>query len=195
MQAVPDYRPLHRRALDQAGQVLAGIVPADLARSTPCAGWDLSTLLRHMIGQNHGFADAVEFGDASLEAFAHRGFPPGGLQDAWLASADRLRTAFASAPLDRLVKLAEIRPDEWFPVAIAVGFQLLDTVIHTWDVATALGAVFRPDDEMVEATLAQARRVPNAPTVRERPGAAFDPVLPYDGTDGWELALAQLGRV
>ena len=135
MQAVPDYRPLHRRALDQAGQVLAGIVPADLARSTPCAGWDLSTLLRHMIGQNHGFADAVEFGDASLEAFAHRGFPPGGLQDAWLASADRLRTAFASAPLDRLVKLAEIRPDEWFPVAIAVGFQLLDTVIHTWDVA------------------------------------------------------------
>jgi len=105
-------------------------------------------------------------------------FRPGGLQDAWLASADRLRTAFASAPLDRLVKLAEIRPDEWFPVAIAVGFQLLDTVIHTWDVATALGAVFRPDEEMVEATLAQARRVPNAPTVRERPGAAFDPVLP-----------------
>ena len=178
MQAVPDYRPLHASRWTRPATCWLGILPADLARSTPCAGWDLSTLLRHMIGQNHGFADAVEFGDAPLEAFAHRGFPPRRPAGRLAGSADRLRTAFASAPLDRLVKLAEIRPDEWFPVAIAVGFQLLDTVIHTWDVATALGAVFRPDEEMVEATLAQARRVPNAPTVRERPGAAFDPVLP-----------------
>ena len=194
MQTLPDYRPLHRRALDVAGAVIANVGPQDLTRPTPCTAWDLGTLLAHCIGQNHGFADAVDNGDAPAGAFAHRTFPADGLTDAWSHSTDRLSSAFAAAPLDRHVRLAEIRPDTTFPVAMVVGFQRLDTVIHTWDIATALGTKFRPDDELVDATLSQARLVPGAPAVREGPGAVFAPVLPSDGADPWEESLALLGR-
>lgn len=176
---------LHHRVLTVAGAVVARVRSTDLARPTPCAGWDLAALLGHMVGQNHGFAEAVEAGSAPRSAYAPR---PAG----WPASADRLTSAFATAPPDRVVLLVEISEELRFPVPVVAGFHLLDTVVHTWDVATALGEPFRPDDELVAATLAQARLVP-AGAARVRPGAAFAPVLPAAGDD-WEQALALLGR-
>lgn len=176
---------LHRRALAVAGAVVARVRPADLTRPTPCAGWDLGALLGHMIGQNHGFAEAVETGSAPRSAYAPR--PTG-----WPGSADRLSTAFAAAPADRTVLLVEISGEQRFPVHVVAGFHLLDTVVHTWDVAAALGEPFRPDDDLVAETLAQARRVPTGPA-RERPGAAFAPERPAAGDD-WDRTLALLGR-
>ena len=181
-------------ALAVAGQWVARVGPADLGRPTPCAAWDLETLLAHCIGQNDGFAEAVENGDAPEESYAHRAFAAEDLRNAWQASADRLAAAFAAAPLDRIVRLAEIRRDNRFPVSVVLGFQLLDTVVHTWDIAVALGEMFRPADDLVRATLEQARRVPQLPSVREGPGASFAPVLPFDAADGWVEALALLGR-
>lgn len=194
MNSFPDYRPLHRRALDDASAAVARVEPTDLVRPTPCAGWNLGALLGHAIGQNDGFAAAVENGDAPVEAFAHRRFAPDELQSAWDTSALRLTTAFTDAPVDRRIRLVEFSGDNPFPLLVVVGFQLLDTVVHTWDIATALGAGFRPDDELVAATLEQARKVPQTPVVRERQGAPFAPVIPSAGTDDWNLALALLGR-
>jgi len=188
-----DPRTLYHRALDLSGAVLARVRTADLARPTPCVGWDLRTLLGHVIGQNHGFARAVETPDAPLAAFAERPPDPGGVTEAWQASADRVAAAFDAAPLDRRVLLVELSSETRFPLAMVVGFQLLDTVVHTWDVATALGEAFRPTDELVAAALAQARRVPGG-SARQRPGAAFAPALPLDGTDDWSHTLALLGR-
>jgi uncharacterized protein (TIGR03086 family) len=193
VQNIVDLRPLHRRALDDAGRLLARVGPTDLDRRTPCAGWDLRALLAHLIGQNHGFAAAVAGQDAPREAFAPRDPPPDAVAAAWRDSADLLTAAFAAAPLDREVLLVEISTDRRVPVAAAVGFQLLDTVVHTWDVATSLGESYRPDDELVAATLAQARRIPDGPA-REGPRAAFGPSRPVLGEDGWRDALALVGR-
>lgn len=187
-----DPRPLHRRALDSAGTVLARVRPADLVRPTPCAGWDLHALLGHIIGQNHGFADAVGTADAPLAAYADRPPEPAGVGEAWQTSADVLATAFAAAPLDRRVLLAEFSDEVRFPVARVVGFHLLDTAVHAWDVATALGETFRPDDDIVAETLAQARQIPDGPN-RLQLGASFAPALAGDGDD-WNDALALLGR-
>jgi uncharacterized protein (TIGR03086 family) len=193
MQTTLDLRPLHRRALDLAGKVIATIGPGDLDRPTPCTGWDLRALLGHAIGQNYGFAAAVEGPDAPVAAYAARPPETGDVEAAWTESADRLAAAFAAAPLDRPVLLAEFSAEHRFPVSTVVGFQLLDTVVHTWDIATALGRPFRPDDELVAATLAIAERVPTG-EARERPGAAFASVRPDDGSDDWRHALALLGR-
>src|SRR5664279_5445631 len=107
MQTLPDYRPLHRRALDVAGAVIANVGPRDLTRPTPCTASDLGTLLAHCIGQNHGFADAVDNGDAPAGAFAHRTFPADGLTDAWSHSTAsrtcRSNGAAAKAELKRSV--------------------------------------------------------------------------------------------
>jgi uncharacterized protein (TIGR03086 family) len=189
-----DVRPLHRRALDLTSSVVDRIGPADLARSTPCEDWDLAALLGHMIGQNYGFAAAVRGPlDAPLAAFAAR--PPGADPAAdWRASADHIAAAFAGADLQRPLLLAEVSTEQRFPAWIAIGFQLLDTVVHGWDVATALGVPFTPDKELVTATLRIAERVPTGPA-RELPGASFAPVLPAgDDAGDWQRALALLGR-
>ncbi len=176
-----------------AGGVLARVRDTDLSRPTPCAGWDLQALIGHVVGQNHGFAQAVEAPDAPLAAFAARPPDPGGAAHGWRTSADRVAGAFAAAPLDREVLLVEISPDTRFPVATVVGFHLLDTVVHAWDLATSLGEAFRPDDELIAATLAQARQVPDGPA-RRRPAATFAPSLPLEGSDDWTDTLALLGR-
>ena len=189
-----DLRSLHVHALELATTEVERISPDDLARPTPCAGWDLAALLAHMVGQNHGFADAVSStGDLPSSAFAARPVVarPG---EAWAASTRRLADAFARADLDRPVLLAEISAEQRFPTGLVIGFHLLDTVVHGWDVATALGRDYRPDDELVGTTLQLARLVPDGEP-RERSGAAFAPSLAVsEQSPDWSRALALLGR-
>jgi uncharacterized protein (TIGR03086 family) len=149
---------LHGRALRQARTVIAEVSPADLDRSSPCAGWDLRALMAHCIGQNHGFAVAVAGGDAPASAFAP--WPPE--RGAWEDSAERVHTAFRAAAPDWPVRLVEFGPDARFPAATALGFHLLDTVVHTWDIATSLGLPFRPDDELLAVVAEDAKRVPTS---------------------------------
>jgi uncharacterized protein (TIGR03086 family) len=187
-----DFRTLHQRAIEGASAYVEGVGGADLTRPTPCAGWDLGTVLAHMVGQHHGFAAAVTDGDAPPEAYAHRPVA-GRVLAEWQESADRLLAAFAAAPPTRRVRLVEISADRRFPAATAVGFQLLDTVVHTWDVATALGAEFVPDPELAGTTLQLARLVPQGES-RLRPDAAFAPVVTGARPGDWAQALALTGR-
>ena len=63
-----DLRALHQRALDDGRPLLDRVGAADLDRPTPCAGWDLRALVAHLIGQNHGFAEAVDSAAAGVDA-------------------------------------------------------------------------------------------------------------------------------
>ena len=180
---------LHDHALRRATEVIAGIEAADLDKPTPCEGWDLRALLAHCVGQNHGFADAVSGPDAPPSAYAPRPPDPG----AWVTSAKRVHAAFRAADPDRRVLLVEFGPDARFPVRTVLGFHLLDTVVHTWDLATALGQPFRPADELLTVVAEGAKQVPTG-AAREQPGAAFGPVLDVPGDDPWAATLARLGR-
>lgn len=192
--SAPDLRRLHQRALQLAGAVVARVGPDDLARPTPCAGWDLRALLIHVIGQHHGFAAAIRDGTAPAAAYAGPAdLDHDSLAVRWAGSVDELSAAVRAAPADQRVRLVEFGPDAVFPVDTVVGFHLLDTTVHAWDVATGLGRDFRPDDELVAATARVAAQVPGGDS-RRRPGAAFGPESPDDGTDRWRAALAHLGR-
>jgi len=193
MHTVGDLRPPHCRALAQAGEIVAYVQTADLARSTPCAGWDLQALLTHMIAQNDGFATAVTTGDAPRSAYTRPAVTASDLASEWHRSADRVLAAFAHADTEDELRLIEINPDSTFPVGAAVGMHLLDTVIHTWDVASSLGNPYRPDDELINIVAAGAKRVP-AGASRTRPGAAFAPAVTTGQTDPWLETLALLGR-
>lgn len=194
MNTVPHVRSLHRRALAVAGDLVARIRPSDLARPSTCAGWDLAALMTHAIGQNHGFATAIQDGDAPVSAYAGPAeLTAAGLAGLWSTSAAWLTAAVASAPVQQQVRLVEFGPNAVFPVDTVVGFHLLDTTVHSWDIAASLGESFRPDDELVAATAAVARQVPGG-AARSQPGAAFGPELPAGQTDPWTAALAHLGR-
>ncbi len=185
MQTIKD---LHRRAFDAIRPIVAEVRPTDLSRPTPCADWDLRALLAHMIGQDHGFAAAV-LADVPTDAFAPREPTPGAHE----AGATLVVTAFATADPDRQVLLAEFEGHR-FPLRSVIGFHLVDTLVHGWDVAATLGIEVDYDDDLIAAGLAVAEQVPDGPA-RTAPGAAFAPVLPLASTStGWPRTLALLGR-
>lgn len=184
-----DLRALHRQTLLDATELVATVTDADLGRDTPCAGWHLAALLAHMVGQHVGFATAVRTGDAPSEAYVPIPFD----LDAWNDSVELLQGAFADADLAAEVLEIELHPTRPLPVGVLVGAQLLDTAVHTWDVARSLGRDYEPSPEIAEAVLAIAEPIPDGPG-REAPGAAFAHAVPGDFTTPWTRALAVLGR-
>jgi uncharacterized protein (TIGR03086 family) len=175
---------LHRRAVDAVRPIVAKV--GDLDVPTPCAGWDLRTLLAHMTGQDFGFAAAV-LGDVAVEAFAPRE------NTAWETGAATVVDAFARADPERQVLMPEFGGMR-FPFRAVVGFHLIDTLVHGWDVAVSTGVDVLYDDELVAAAVRQAEAVPGGES-RTAPGAAFAPVLDSAaGLTGWPRVLALLGR-
>jgi uncharacterized protein (TIGR03086 family) len=183
-----DHVQLHRAALDAASALVARVAEVDLARATPCVGWDLRHLLEHMVGQHVGFATVVHHGAA--EASAYRPLPF--TAASWATSVADLAAAFAAADLTAEVVEIELHPTRPLPVAVLVQAQLLDTVVHTWDVAAALGEAYEPDGDVVEAVRRIAAPIPDDDR-RDQPGAAFARAVAA-GTTPWERTLALLGR-
>ncbi|MFI0235235.1 TIGR03086 family metal-binding protein [Streptomyces sp. NPDC016845] len=193
-----DLVTLDRLAVQEAVRLLDLARDDDWERDTPCAGWTLRGLAAHMSAQHHGFAAAArgEGGDlarwrepvtATDPAAEHR------------AAASGLIAAFAEpGVLDRGFGLPELRPGPGpgggWPGRFAVGFHLVDYVVHAWDVAVTLGARVEVPEPVVTAALAVARRVPTDPESRG-PGSAFAPPVEKAAyASDLDLMLALLGR-
>lgn len=162
---ISDVRPFHRIAVLNSIALVDSVRVADLHAPTPCAGWDLADLLAHMTVQHRGFAMAARgFGD---DADAWRAdsvmgaitADPGGT---YANAARDVLTAFADdAVLQASFALPEFGPNATFPGAIAIGFHLIDYVVHGWDVAESLGVPYTLPDDVVDAALPLALAVPD----------------------------------
>lgn len=190
-----DLRVLHRRALQVSVDVVNQVTPDRLGVPTPCSAWDLGQLLAHMTGQNYGFAAAARGERNDVGAFAPRPVDddPAGLH---AASAAELAAAFAAdqGAESRELWLPEIRAGGPFPLQTAVGFHLVDSVAHAWDVGRSIDAPVAFDDEVLDAALIISLAIPDGPA-REQPGSAFRPGIGV----GWESPsldriLGLLGR-
>ncbi|MFI5893556.1 TIGR03086 family metal-binding protein [Actinoplanes sp. NPDC051513] len=170
-------------------ELVADLTPADLSLPTPCAGWDLGALLAHMTAQHRGFAAAASGHGGDLAAWSSK---PYSVRD-YAASADLVLSAFAApGVLDRTFELPEFGAS--FPGRLAIGFHLVDYVVHGWDVAVSLGRPYAPDPAVLAATLPLARSVPDDAS-RLAPGAAFAPALPVPAdADPLSEILLRLGR-
>ena len=176
---------LHSDALTLADRQVSTLRPDDLELPTPCAGWSLGELLAHMIGQHHGFAQAVREHTAPADAYRPVPFEP----SVWQDSVRALRDAFATADPHASAVAVELTPTP-LPIEQLVAAQLLDTVVHTWDIAASVGAEFRPPDELLAATAAIAEAIPDRAF---GPGHAFAVRLTVEG-DAWQRTLALVGR-
>ncbi|MFB6887915.1 TIGR03086 family metal-binding protein [Kitasatospora sp. NPDC056327] len=193
---------LHARSLELAAGVVDTVQPEQLVLPTPCAGWSLRRLLEHVVGRHDGFTAAARGAGPDLALWRDvpvHGDPAG----AFRHSAARLTTAFALAAAARWpapLWLPEILPGRPVPFERAVGFHLLDTLVHAWDVAAALGppdrltAAVEAEPQLARTLLAVAGAVPAGPADRA-PGRAFAAVrTPRDTAGPFERALALLGR-
>jgi uncharacterized protein (TIGR03086 family) len=184
----------NRRAVRASVEVVTPVTAADLGRPTPCAGWTLADLLAHMIAQHHGFAAAAAGRGADPRAWRIR---PLGADPAatYAAAAAEVITAFAADDvLTARFALPEFSTEVTFGGRRAIGFHLLDYVVHAWDVARARGVALDLPEDLVRAALPVAEAVPDGPGRRE-PGAAFAPRLPVPaGAGPMDRLLLLVGR-
>jgi uncharacterized protein (TIGR03086 family) len=178
-------RELHRTALDVASEYVVAVARPALQGPTPCAGWTLGDLLAHMIGQHRGITAAVRDGNAPASAYTPVPFTEAG----WHDSASELIAAFNGVDLDATVVEIELAP---MPISVRriLDAHVLDTVIHTWDVAEAEGREFTPPTPLLTAVRGIADGIPDR---AHGPGAPFAPRLPAPGTT-WADTLALVGR-
>jgi uncharacterized protein (TIGR03086 family) len=165
-----DILELDRRAMGVTADLIPGITPAQLDNPTPCGQWLLRDLLAHIVGQYHGFALAACGLPTDLNAFRPR--PVGeGPADAYAAAAALVTQAFAEdGTLDRAFYLPEIRDGGPYPAPTAIGFHLVDEVVHAWDLAKSIGAAAEFDDDVLDMALSISALVPSDPAAR---GAGF----------------------
>lgn len=188
-----DIRTLHTRALAVATEAVDAVRPEQLGLPTPCTGWTLRRLLEHMAGQNHGFAAAARGLGDDPARWADRpvGDDPAAV---WAHSAEEVGKAFAEAADDAPFRIPEIRAGVDFPALRAVSFHYLDTLVHGWDVAAALGRRIHVGEDLAEALLAVASAVPADPEARTS-GQQFRDVVAHPAdAPAFDRALALLGR-
>ncbi|HEX2286934.1 MAG TPA: TIGR03086 family metal-binding protein [Mycobacterium sp.] len=193
-----DVLPLHRTAVLASVDIVNTVKPADLAKPTPCAGWNLGDLLAHMTVQHHGFAAAArgngakaDVWDPATVADAVAADPAG----AYAAAADDVLDAFAcDGVLEASFALHEFGPEATFPGAMAIGMHFIDYVVHGWDVAATMGATFELPNDVIGAVLPLALAVPDG-EIRATEGSPFQPAVAINGeASDMDRILAHLGR-
>jgi uncharacterized protein (TIGR03086 family) len=193
-----DIRSMHRSAVLASVDVVSAVTTDDLSRPTPCAGWNLADLLAHMTVRHRGFAAAAHGQGADLAiwqpgtvAAAVAADPAG----AYSAAASGVIDAFAGADvLDAMFALPELAPDATIPGSMAIGFHLVDYVVHTWDVARSVGNPVDLPADVVAAALPIAFGVPDG-DFRTIANAVFGPAIPStESVDDLDRILAYLGR-
>jgi uncharacterized protein (TIGR03086 family) len=198
MQIDLDFLPLHRIAVLASVDVVSVVKIEDLSKVTPCAGWTLADLLAHMTVQHRGFAAAARGHGADLTIWQ-----PATVADvvaadpagSYAAAATEVIDAFAAADvLDAPFALPEFGPDVRFPGSLAIGFHLVDYVVHGWDVARTLGHPFRLPADVVAAVLPIALAVPDG-EFRTAETAPFGPAIKaHDHAGDLDRILSYLGR-
>ncbi|WP_329170555.1 TIGR03086 family metal-binding protein [Streptomyces decoyicus] len=187
-------RRLNARAVRDSVTLIRRMTPADLRRPTPCAAWTLADLLAHMTAQHHGFAAAALGHGQDLSHWSVGPLGPDPVAQ-YRDAAEHAIAAFATVESpDRAFALPEITRARTFSAARAIGFHLIDYVVHSWDVACTLDLAYAPGSELLRAALPIARAVPDGDS-RLAPGSAFRPGLSVaDDTGTLEQILAALGR-
>ncbi|MEV6982191.1 TIGR03086 family metal-binding protein [Sphaerisporangium sp. NPDC051017] len=184
-----DIREAYRRALDHFG-VYVHQVKADQWRlPTPCADWNVRTLVEHLVGESlwapellagrsagelGDLLDGDLLGDDPVKAFD-------------VAAAAAVRAMEPDDVPTRTVRLSfgDIPGEEYITELFA------DTLIHTWDLATAIGGDDRLDPELVEVCTAWFA---GAEESYRQAGVIGDRPLSPDHADAQTRLLAAWGR-
>ncbi|MFD9961216.1 TIGR03086 family metal-binding protein [Amycolatopsis sp. NPDC058986] len=114
---------------------------------TPCTAWNVRALVNHMTRGNLNYIRLAEGGDSAdfvrLRDADALGDDPAG---AYVRSVEQCAEAFARpGVLDRLLDY----PLGKVPGRQALAVRTTDSVIHTWDLARAIGADEKLDAELI----------------------------------------------
>jgi uncharacterized protein (TIGR03086 family) len=179
----------HVEAMAAFEGAVRAVQPDQWQLPTPCADWDVRTLVNHVVGEALWVAPLLaggtvaDVGDA-LDGDLLGEDPPA----AWELARDDALAAIRATDVDaRIVHLSfgDTPSLEYLRQLTA------DYLVHTWDLAVAIGADDRLERELVDAVAtwftAQAAAYRSA-------GVVASPVSVPDGADAQRRLLGQFGR-
>ncbi len=173
-----DLLDLYRRASEWTSTKVAGAV-SKLDAPTSCDGWNVRTLMNHMLQTQKYFVGAARGEDVRPPA----GTPPDLVSDDPIADFDRARS--------ETVKTFE-EPGVIEKTAPALGIAFSDQLLHGWDLATSTGQETTMPEGLPEAAYSiiygrftdDQRKGVFKPEVAVAPDAsAQDKLLAYTGRD------------
>jgi uncharacterized protein (TIGR03086 family) len=163
------------RALDQTGDVLAGVHEDQLSGATPCGDWDVGRLVAHVVAAPGHFLEMAQGGRPDWSA------EPATVETGWAA-------AFRSAADDLIHFWHQAGPGA---DAGQVDWETAELAVHTWDLVRATGQRVHLDDRIAERGLAFMQ----ASLTAENRGAAFGPEVPApDEGSAYDRLAAFAGR-
>jgi uncharacterized protein (TIGR03086 family) len=171
---------LFNRAATNAALMVEQVRPEQRHAPTPCTEWDVDALIVHMAGGTGYLLEALGLDAAPV------GTNDGSYRGAVARCVESLREPGA---LDgRCMSPAGF---EWSVGEAAAG-TAMDQLVHTWDLAVAIGGDRRLDPEIVEAIVAMF--VPQMPEIGRAAGIVGPEVpVPADAS-AQDRLLGAMGR-
>lgn len=176
-----DIVKLLHEGYDWTGQHIAGVRPADLDAVTPSAQLSVRNLINYLLGAVELHTAAVlgwNFEElASLEDIDRIGTDPAA---AFAAERARAMAAWqAPGALERIC----VMPFGPMPARMVANLDLLEVVVHGWDIAMAIGQATQIPTSLAEPILGFTDQL-DAPHAARRPPARPRPAGPR-GTRWW----------
>jgi uncharacterized protein (TIGR03086 family) len=176
------------RAVAMFRHQTVGLTLPDLERPTPCVGWDVRTLIGHVVGIYQAVRDALHGERVNLVAAAAP------LGDAPERTVNDAATAMMQAwrepgALDRTLATS-IRD---MPATLATRIVIGDSMLHAWDVARARGVEIVMPEDLANAQLEMMEQYYDPAT--RGPGRGFDLAIEWPAeAPVQERLLALAGR-
>ena len=178
----------YRRATEEFDRRMHGVTPAAWTQPTPCAEWDVHSLVNHIVNENRWIPPLLagktidDVGD-SLD---------GDLlgSDGYASWNDSRKLALESAEATAPDSIVHVSFGD-IPAEMYLSQVAFDHVIHSWDLARATGA----DEEIASDLVSVALEFIRPQAEMWRMGGSFGPALTLpDGTDTQGELLALTGR-
>ena len=149
------------RVYARSEAVVAGVGAGDMHRPTPCSDWDVEQLLGHYVNVVAQFPALIAGNEPDWQEHPDLSDPSGALRSAVAANLAAWRQPGAVE-----------QPSTLMPGMRTFDFNLADAVVHTWDLARALGT----DPALpADAVVAVHEVWSQAPLVTARQYGAFGP--------------------
>jgi uncharacterized protein (TIGR03086 family) len=172
---------LWRQVANGFSERVEAIGPRDWSKPTCCGGWDVTKLVDHAIGAQRMVPKAL----GATGAIDTTGDD---VVMVWKTVRDAADAALgAPGALDERVKL----PFDEMTASDGLGFPMSDMLVHTWDLARAIGAHDRLHPDACEKALADLEPIDD---LLRGPGFYGPKLAPAAGADVQDKLLAFLGR-
>jgi uncharacterized protein (TIGR03086 family) len=178
-----DQADLHRRAVEEFGARVRAVADDQWELPTPCSDWNVRQLVNHLVYENRWTVPLMNGRTIAEVGDRYEGDLLGDRpRQVWdESSAEAVEAVGADGALDRTVDLSS-GPT---PAREYVSQLLADHLIHTWDLARAIGADERLDPGLVDACAAWFTSMEDiyrsigaiGPRAETRPGAGAQTIL------------------